>query len=175
MKSIGMSALLVVSAWECKCKDSFEACHEILFNEQTRKPTCHGLEMLKNHNLEWDGQTRSLCNGVLAMVFWHITCLVYLGNTRYLLVFHPLPLPDHCLNSKEAKPLQRHENAAGACGCPALLLPIGSLLSAPILPEPNLTPTLQACLADTSHFIQQYPNQQCGTEEKFPLFSFVPR
>lgn len=30
MKYIGMSAFLVVSAWEYKCKDGFEACHEIL-------------------------------------------------------------------------------------------------------------------------------------------------
>lgn len=104
---------------------------------------------------------------------WHITCLVYLGNTRYLSELHPLPLPDQSFNSKKAKSLQRNENAAGACGCPALLLPIGSLLSAPILPEPNFTPTLQPHLTDTSHFIQHYPNQQCGTEEKFPLFSFV--
>lgn len=30
-KHIGMSMFHVVNAWEYKCKDSFEACHEILF------------------------------------------------------------------------------------------------------------------------------------------------
>lgn len=31
MKAYWHGYILVVSAWEYKCKDSFEACHEILF------------------------------------------------------------------------------------------------------------------------------------------------
>lgn len=34
-------------------------------------------------------------------------------------------------------------------------------------------PVLQPRLADTSHFIQHYPNHQRGIGEKFPLLSFV--